>query len=82
MAQIPEILNLPPVAEYDSVRRELVRAWTQMAQTLNAICKLYYQNDEPVIPDNSIALWVDADGGPKYYLVANLGGTIKKVEVL
>lgn len=81
MAQIQEKLPLPDKADYTAVKRELSRAWEKMAQTLNSICKLYYQNDEPVIPHNTVALWVDADAGPKYYLVGNFGGTIKKLEM-
>jgi hypothetical protein len=78
MGQIPERLNLPETADYNATKREMLRAWQLMAQTLNNICKLYYQDAEPIIPQNTLALWVDTDGGPAYYLVANFGGTIKK----
>ena len=37
--------------------------------------KIYNQNDEPDIPNNSCAFWVDADGGPAYYLILDVGGT-------
>ena len=39
------------------------------------------QNAQPTLAKNSIKLWKDADGGPKYYIVIDLDGTAKKVEV-
>lgn len=39
---------------------------------------VYNQTGEPSIPENSIALWFDTS---KYYLLANFGGTQKKVEL-
>ena len=43
--------------------------------------KVYNQNDEPTIGKNQIALWIDADGGPKYYFIANFDGTQKKGQI-
>ena len=40
--------------------------------------KVYNQNSEPTIGENQTAVWIDADGGPKYYVVANFDGTQKK----
>lgn len=44
--------------------------------------KVYNQNDEPTLNDNEFALWIDADGGPKYYGIANFDGTQKKGELI
>jgi len=43
--------------------------------------KVYNQNDEPTIGKNQTALWIDADAGPKYYVLANFDGTQKKGEL-
>ena len=40
---------------------------------------IHNQNAEPTIPANSIAFWIDADGGPAYYIIFNYNGTAKKV---
>ena len=84
MAKITERLHLPLQADDAALKRELQRAWMEMAQTVNNFLTLYYQNAEPSIPVNTMALWADADavGGPKYYLLGNFGGTQKKVELV
>lgn len=81
MAKIPEKLNLPDVADYPVIKRELTRSWLNMAQLVNNLFTLYYQDDEPVIPDNAMSMWTDSNGDPNYYLVGNFGGTIKAVEL-
>jgi len=43
------------------------------------ILKYYNQATEPAIQTNSIALWIDSDGGPAYYIIYNFNGTAKKV---
>lgn len=43
--------------------------------------KIYDQNDEPDLESGYTAFWIDADGGPKYYLVCNFNGVQKKVEL-
>jgi hypothetical protein len=44
-----------------------------------AAISFYDQNAEPSLANNTFAFWKDADGAPDYYLVANFGGTQKKV---
>jgi len=82
MAKITERLHLPLQDDDAAFKRELQRAWLEMAQTVNNFLTLHYQNAEPTIPVNTMALWVDADGGPKYYILGNFGGTLKKVELV
>jgi len=43
------------------------------------VLKYYNQDAEPDILANTIALWIDSDGGPAYYLIYNFNGTAKKV---
>ena len=45
----------------------------------NAVGITYAQDDEPTIPVNTFAFWVDTDAGPLYYLIWNYGGTQVKV---
>ena len=44
------------------------------------VIKIYNQATEPTTSDmpysGSIALWIDSSGGPDYYIIANIGGTI------
>jgi len=40
---------------------------------------IYNQNDEPDILSDTFAFWVDADGGPAYYLILDVAGTQVKV---
>ena len=66
----------PPEDIPDELRQWLMDLWL----FVNAgNIKVYNQNAEPTIGDNQIALWIDADGGPAYYLVANFDGTQKTV---
>jgi hypothetical protein len=81
MTKIQEQLSLPNDGEYGAVRRELVIAWRDMAELVNNLFTIYYQDSMPTIPVNTTSLWVDTNAGPKYYLVSNFGGTIKKVEM-
>jgi hypothetical protein len=50
-----------------------------LSSTASLVIPIYSQDDEPDIPNNTIALWIDTDGSPDYYLVADFGGTQKKV---
>lgn len=43
--------------------------------------KIYAQSSEPDLEDNSCAFWKDINTG-KYYLLANIGGIQKKVELV
>ncbi|MBU0763818.1 MAG: hypothetical protein KJ607_03170 [Bacteroidetes bacterium] len=43
--------------------------------------KIYSQADEPDIPINSTAYWMDTDDA-KYYLILDISGTQKKVELI
>jgi hypothetical protein len=43
--------------------------------------KIYSQADEPDIGNNTTAFWTDTDDG-KYYLILDIGGTQKKVELV
>ena len=43
--------------------------------------KIYSQADEPDIPNNSMAFWKDTDDS-KYYLILDIGGTQKKIELI
>ena len=43
--------------------------------------RVFNQNSVPTIGKNQTALWIDADGGPKYYVLANFDGTQKKGEL-
>ena len=83
VTKIPEQLHIPPNindATTRAWRREIQTKWLTMATRLNQILNLYYQDAEPVISENTFALWVDTNAGPKYYMIANFGGTQKKVE--
>lgn len=42
--------------------------------------KIYSQSAEPNIPNDTCAFWKDTDDG-KYYLILDIGGTQKKVEL-
>lgn len=66
----------------DDIKRQLQSAWGPMTQLLNSINRLYAQDAEPTPPNNTLGLWIDTDGGPKYYLTGNFGGTVKSVEVV
>lgn len=82
MEKIQERLNLPQEADYPTARRELILAWRSMAQLVNNLVTIYYQDDMPVIPLNTTSLWIDTDAVPtKYYQISNFGGTMKKVEM-
>lgn len=81
MEKIQEQLNLPQEADYPTARRELILAWRSMAQLVNNLVTIYYQDDMPTIPLNTTSLWVDTNAGPKYYLVSNFGGVMKKMEM-
>lgn len=52
-----------------------------LSSTASLVIPVYSQDDEPDIPNNTIALWVDTDGGPDYYLLADIGGTQYKVVI-
>lgn len=78
---ITEQLLLPRDFDYEEVKRQLTSAWRAMAILMNNYSTVYYQATMPTIPVNTTSLWVDTDAGPKYYLVSNFGGTIKKVEL-
>ena len=43
--------------------------------------KIYVQSSEPELENDSYAFWKDINTG-KYYLLANIGGTQKKVELV
>ena len=83
MNKIPEHLHIPPTFDERTTRawrRELQYNWMLISQLINACVTLYYQDAEPTIADNTFAMWVDTNAGPKYYMIANFGGTQKKVE--
>lgn len=44
--------------------------------------RFYSQNEEPTLLTNEFAFWKDLNAGPKYYIVVNISGTQKKVELL
>jgi len=59
----------------------LNRLYDALFQPGQTLIKVISQNDQPSVEDGEIMAWKDADGGPKYYLVAGIEGTDKKVEV-
>lgn len=79
---VQETLSLPRTKDPALIALfiELQRQWRQMAAVVNI--QYYEQDAEPTISTNSSALWKDTNAGPKYYLVANFGGTQKKVELI
>jgi hypothetical protein len=83
--KIPEILNMPsgPISQkwLDAFVKELKTKWNYMAQTVNRSLTLYIDAAEPDIPVNSTSLWFDTIN-VKYYLIANFGGSQKKVELI
>lgn len=81
MEKLREQLFLPEQWDYPLVKREISMAWRELARLLNGLLTVYYQTDMPTPPMNTTSLWIDTDAGPKYYIVANLGGTVKKVEL-
>ena len=72
----------PPPEELRTANKELFD-WLNELLTYVMENKVFYisQNAQPTISKNSVCLWKDADGGPKWYLVCDLDGTAKKVEV-
>jgi len=44
--------------------------------------KIYSQPEQPDIPNDSQAYWVDTDDGNRYYLILDVGGLEKKLELL
>jgi len=69
-------MRRPPQIEDEELLRWLNELWL----FVNAgNIRVYNQNAEPTIGDNQMALWIDADGGPLYYLLANFDGSQKKV---
>ncbi len=68
--------NPPPRTGNEELDRSLRNLWEF---SLSGKIVVYNQNAEPSLSKNTIALWIDADGGPAYYLVANLDGTQVKV---
>ena len=46
----------------------------------DALPKIYSQGAEPDITNNSYAFWTDTDDG-KYYLILDIAGAQKKVEL-
>jgi hypothetical protein len=81
MEKINEQLELPIEPDYEVIRRQLITSWREMAILINNLVTLYYQDEMPTIPTNTSSLWVDTDGSPNYYIIANFGGTMKKVEL-
>lgn len=85
MDSIKENLNIPSIGPFEvwvtMFVREMIRAWLEMAQKVNnGLCKVYIQNAEPTIPNNTMGLWFDADAS-KYYLLARTDDVQKKVEL-
>ena len=81
MEKIQEQLNLPTEENYQRVRTQMTAAWRDMAKLVNNLLTVYYQDAMPTIPTNTTSLWIDTNAGPKYYIIANFGGTMKKVEL-
>jgi len=69
-------MRLPPEDIDEPLRSWLTELWLYV----NAgNIQIYNQDAEPTIGENQIALWIDSDGGPVYYLLGNFDGTQKKV---
>lgn len=65
----------------DQMIRDLTREWREMATVVNAgSVPVLVADSEPRIADGCISLWVDSLTG-KYYLLAMVAGTQKKVEL-
>ncbi len=69
------------IADVLTYVRQLDRDVTQLTQYINRFPKTYIQSTEPTIPNDSFAFWKDTDDG-KFYLIKDIGGTQKKVELL
>ena len=62
----------PPKIENEELQTWLQELWVYVSASN---IKVYNQNAEPTIGTNQMALWIDADGGPAYYLIGNFEGT-------
>lgn len=74
------LLNLQKVLE-GSLRRIITAVNSRQTTDEELNIKVYNQNDEPTLSaDENAAFWIDADGGPAYYLVFRVSsGTQVKV---
>ena len=60
--------------------RDLDSDVRSIALYLNTFPKVYLQGTQPTIASDSVAFWKDTDDS-KYYLILDIAGTAKKVEL-
>jgi len=68
--------NVNPETYIKTLDKDLLNIFTW----LNRFPKTYIQAAEPSIPSDEMAFWKDSDND-KFYLLKNIDGTQKKVEL-
>lgn len=69
-------LNLP-LSTDPALARSLKLAWREAMSKLNNFMTVYHQDTQPVIPDNTMSMWVKSDGS--CHIVVNFGQGVIKV---
>ena len=68
------------ISKVEDYIKNIDRDLQQMFTYINTFPPLYTQGTEPTIGTDAVAFWKDSDDG-KYYLIKDIAGTQKKVEL-
>lgn len=69
MPELPQTVNLP--TETKSWNNELLRNWTLMIQTLNALSQTGLTADKPTTPDLNHIFYTESDGEQRTFVAVN-----------